>query len=222
MRLNHSGLTVCVLAMLNDVSRGALANPLATDKGAMVANERDARPDAPDMHPRGAHPAATGSCRHREQGDGAPHRKVRIQHSNANAQQKMASVSTGEQNPERKPEEPAKTEDPTNNQNGEASHADSENATPSSTGAVSTTQNADTSKTHSEVPSVQVPALKPGQRAGKSIDSNAVTNDMKKQLVELHNKLRTANGAGEVQWDDKIAQYSTGWMKNCIWEHSHG
>ncbi|KAJ9093047.1 hypothetical protein QFC21_006538 [Naganishia friedmannii] len=183
----------------------------------------DYRQYAPGIQQRGQS-TATGNCRRRGQGDGTSSRKVRLQHANVNVQQKMASSSIDEQKFDTKPQQPEKTVDPTG-QDDKPSQAQSQQAAPSSTGAGSSDQHANKSDSHGEVPSVQVPTLKQGQlqTAGKPSGGDMVIQQkMQNELVRLHNLIRQENGVGAVQWDDKLAEYSAGWMGNCLFEHSGG
>lgn len=222
MRLSRSRLTGCILAMLGVISSGAFASPLMANDEELATNDKSYRRNTTSVRARGQ-PAGAGSCRHRGH-EGTSHRKVRIQHNTTqpNAQQKIASSATDQQKPDKKPQQPQKTEQ-TNKGNDKPSQAQSQQAAPSSTSASSPEQHADTSKGHGEVPTVQVPGLKQGQTAGKASGTDMVIQKkMQNDLVRLHNAIRNANGVGDVQWEDKLAKYSAGWMGHCLFEHSHG
>jgi uncharacterized protein YkwD len=72
---------------------------------------------------------------------------------------------------------------------------------------------------HSDVPDDPVPQAKKAE--GNPTGGNVLTSDEQQKVLALHNSIREANGQPKLEWDDKLASFSAGWMNKCVSHHDH-
>ncbi|KAJ9105038.1 hypothetical protein QFC19_003669 [Naganishia cerealis] len=234
MRLFHSRLTLCVLVTLGVVYYGASATPLKSHNHTKEGiSQRATLRHEPNWYGRGRMDDF-GNCvaaRHRGEGKDGPRRKVRIRPDNKQhtATTPPSQNSAQKHTSDKEIEQPVQAEK-TSNPITSTIQEETKEESPSSAATTSTstiesaapsTQTTDSGGSHNNVPEVSAPSLKSDQ-VGIPVGGNMVSQDMQNELVRLHNALRGANGQGDVQWDDKLARYSAGWMNKCRWEHSGG
>lgn len=75
------------------------------------------------------------------------------------------------------------------------------------------------SASHSDIPDDPVPQAKKAE--GKPTGGNVLTSDEQQKVLALHNSIREVNGQPKLEWDDKLASFSSGWMNKCVSHRDH-